>query len=60
MIKYPDEFISSVKNLLIKHGIIEVFLKNFVIFGNYLYLNFRRYLGNLKRTKVIKILNKKK
>lgn len=60
MIKYPDEFISSVKNLLIKHGIIEVFLKNFVIFGNYLYLNFRRYLGNLKRTKVIKILNRKK
>ena len=49
MIKYPDEFLLSVKNLSRKYGTIKLFMKYFVIFGNYLYLNLRKTLGSLKR-----------
>ena len=48
MIKYPDEYIDSFKNLIRKTNIFKlIYLKN-IIFLNYLYLETRRFLGRLK------------
>ena len=48
MIKYPDEFISSGKNYLKENGFFKTFIKQKIIFINYLYLVIRRYFGRVK------------
>ena len=48
MIKYPDEYIDSFKNLIRKTNIFKlIYFKN-ILFLNYLYLETRRFLGRLK------------
>ena len=49
MIKYPDEFIESLKNAINKNG-INYFLRHPALCFNYYYLCLRRYLGRLKNT----------
>ena len=49
MIKYPDEFIDSCKNLLDRYGLFSFLLKHHVYATNYYYLILRRYLGRLKK-----------
>ena len=55
LIKYPDEFIESLKNAINNNG-INYFLRHPVLCINYYYLCLRRYLGRLKKN--VKKLNK--
>ena len=48
MIKYPDEYIDSFKNLIRKTNIIKLIYLQNILFLNYLYLETRRFLGRLK------------
>ena len=52
MIKYPDEFISSMKNLISKKGLLYVFNNELRLLINYIYLISRRVLGKLKNKNV--------
>lgn len=46
MIKYPDEFLDSVRNFVDRNNFFSYFKKPILIF-NYYYLNLRKYLGAL-------------
>ena len=48
MIKYPDEYIDSFKNLIRKTNIFKLIYLQNILFLNYLYLETRRFLGRLK------------
>ena len=48
MIKYPDEYIDSFKNLIRKTNIFKLIYLQNILFLNYLYLEIRRFLGRLK------------
>ena len=48
MIKYPDEYIDSFKNLIRKTNIFKLIYFQNILFLNYLYLETRRFLGRLK------------
>lgn len=48
MIKYPDEFIESIKNSVNKNGMNYIF-NHPVLCMNYYYLCLRRYLGKIKK-----------
>ncbi len=48
LIKYPDEFISSIKNFIELNGFVKAISKNFIFYINYKYLNSRRLLGLTK------------
>lgn len=48
MIKYPDEYIDSFKNLIRKTNIFKLIYLQNILFLNYLYLESRRFLGRLK------------
>ncbi len=48
MIKYPDEYIDSFKNLIRKTNIFKLMYLQNILFLNYLYLETRRFLGRLK------------
>ena len=48
MIKYPDEYIDSFKNLIKKTNIFKLIYFQNILFLNYLYLETRRFLGRLK------------
>tara|TARA_S200000501_G_C20857366_1_gene758262 strand:+ start:881 stop:1753 length:873 start_codon:yes stop_codon:yes gene_type:complete len=50
MIKYPEEFITSIKNSIDKHDFYNYFLKEPLLTANYIYLKTRRLLGKLKIT----------
>lgn len=50
MIKYPDEFIQSFKNINIFKKINLILNKNIFLYFNYLYIQLRIYLGKLKQT----------
>jgi len=48
MIKYPDEFIDSIKNSIYKNTFFKYFFSEPILVLNYLFLMLRRMLGNLK------------
>ena len=48
LIKYPDEFVSSMENILNKKGLYKVLLSNFLLTTNYYYIVLRRRLGKIK------------
>ena len=48
MIKYPDEYIDSFKNLIRKTNIFKLIYFKKILFLNYLYLETRRFFGRLK------------
>lgn len=48
LIKYPDEFIISIKNYIDLNGLLKVLNNNFIFYINYKYINLRRFLGFLK------------
>ena len=48
LMKYPDEFIDSIYNLKEKEGFPKLLLTRPVLTFNYLYLELRRLLGELK------------
>ena len=48
MIKYPDEYIDSFKNLIRKTNIFKLIYFQNILFLNYLYLETRRFIGRLK------------
>ncbi len=50
MIKYPDEFIDSFKNLTKSQKFLTAFSKDIALYINFIYLGFRRRLGSLKKT----------
>jgi len=45
LIKYPDEFLNSLKNLIRKNGIPRAFIKHPILFLYFSYLVAREYLG---------------
>ena len=47
-LKYPDEFMIAVKNLVTNMNFSKINYVNFILFGNYYYLLFRKSLGILK------------
>ncbi len=49
MIKYPDEFIDSISNLIRYKGILNILLNEPKLFINYYYLVIREKLGKLKK-----------
>ena len=49
MIKYPDEFISSMKNQISSNSVLYSLFKNFLFTLNYFYLEIRKQLGKVKR-----------
>lgn len=49
MIKYPDEFLSSLNNLINDRGVIYTMMNEFKLLLNYLYLILRIKFGELKR-----------
>tara|TARA_B100000902_G_scaffold59643_1_gene66748 strand:- start:29830 stop:30690 length:861 start_codon:yes stop_codon:yes gene_type:complete len=49
MIKYPDEFLYSISNLIKKEGVTYAMLNELRLFLNYFYLTSRIKLGTLKR-----------
>ena len=49
MIKYPDEFLSSLNNLINDRGVIYTMMNEFKLLLNYLYLILRIKFGGLKR-----------
>ena len=55
MIKYPDEFISSVESLIDKYGIFNIIRLNFLILLNYKYLILRRAFGKLRKSMFLNI-----
>lgn len=48
LIKYPDEFITSIKNYIDLNGVSKVLNNNFIFYLNYKYINLRRFLGLVK------------
>tara|TARA_B100000427_G_scaffold304559_1_gene289916 strand:- start:1149 stop:2006 length:858 start_codon:yes stop_codon:yes gene_type:complete len=48
MMKYPDEFISSIKNYKDKNGYFKIMRSLKIFFINYVYLETRRFFGKLK------------
>tara|TARA_Y100000816_G_scaffold203395_1_gene149772 strand:- start:2183 stop:3082 length:900 start_codon:yes stop_codon:yes gene_type:complete len=48
MIKYPDEFINSFNNLVKERKYQQILIYQKVLFLNFLYLKFRRFLGRFK------------
>ena len=50
MMKYPDEFISSIKNYKDKNGYFKIIKNLKIFFINYIYLETRRFFGKLKNT----------
>lgn len=46
-IKYPDEFLDSIKNLLVRNGIFILFFKHPIFSVYFIYLQSRKYFGNL-------------
>ena len=56
MIKYPDEYIDSFKNLIRNTNIFKLIYFQNILFLNYLYLETRRFLGRLKGNISQKIL----
>jgi len=54
MMKYPDEFIASIANLIHEYGLIRSGLKKPAFILNYYYLKIRRSLGDLKKKFSIK------
>ena len=48
MIKYPDEFIDSFKNLIKDKKYDQILNNQKVLYLNFLYLNLRRQLGRFK------------
>ena len=49
MIKYPDEFMNSISNLIKDKGILYVLMNEPRLFFNYYYLELRKKLGKLKK-----------
>ena len=49
MIKYPDEFMNSIFNLIKVKGILYVLMNEPRLFVNYYYLELRKKLGKLKK-----------
>ena len=48
MIKYPDEFIDSFKNLIKDKKYDQILNNQKILYLNFLYLNLRRQLGRFK------------
>ena len=46
-IKYPDEFLDSIKNLMDRHGLFISFFKHPIFITYYFYLQTRKFLGML-------------
>ena len=49
MLKYPDEFLDSISNLIKKNGLLKAFFSESRLVLNYYYLVFRKILGRLKK-----------
>ena len=54
MIKYPDEFLDSISNLIFERGFRYLIFNEYRLLINYLYLNLRKMLGSYKRKLWIK------
>jgi len=54
MIKYPDEFLDSISNLIIEKGFLYLIFNEYRLLINYVYLNLRKTLGDYKRKLWIK------
>ena len=52
MIKYPDEFIDSISNLIENKGILYVLSAELRLLINYMYLKIREILGGIKKQNV--------
>ena len=54
MIKYPDEFLDSISNLIFERGFRYLIFNEYRLLINYLYLKLRKMLGDYKRKLWIK------
>ena len=50
MIKYPDEFMGSISNIIMRYGYVVSFFREPIYFLNYLYLSLRVFLGLIRRS----------
>lgn len=49
MLKYPDEFLDSISNLIKKKGMVKAIISESRLLVNYYYLKFRKILGDIKK-----------